>query len=205
MLLASPAAVDEARLEAGEVLPLRTGARIGTSAARRQAQIHDLRPDLVIGDLRGNVPTRVGKLRDGQHDAILLACAGLKRLELDVSDLFTKPLAVAAFVPAPGQGVLGIQCAADSRWRDDLRQLQTEEAACAVRAERDLLARLEGGCQLPFGVHATATDDTWRLELFLARTPADERPLRISLQGDALEPLVETAWDRITAFRKEDA
>ena len=200
MLLARPEAVDSARRAAGEVLPLQGGVRIGTSAARRQAQIHALRPDLVIGDLRGNVPTRVRRLREGQHDAILLASAGLKRLELDVSDLLAVPLAVGDVVPAPGQGMLGLQCAADSVWREDLDRLHTADAARAVLAERDLLGRLEGGCQLPFGVHVAADGDAWRLELFLARTPRDDRPLRMSLNGPELDALVEDAWSRITAF-----
>ena len=205
MLLASPAAVDPERQAAGEVLPLRSGVRVGTSAARRQAQVHALRPDLEIGDLRGNVPTRVQRLREGRHDAILLAAAGLARLDLDLSDLFTVPLAPEDFVPAPAQGMLGIQCAAASPWREHLQRLHTADAAAAVQAERELLTRLEGGCQVPFGVHVARGDDAWRLDVFLARSPQDDQPLRFFAGGPELDTLVDSAWNRITAFRESEA
>ncbi len=94
----------------GEALPLRRGVKVGTSAARRQAQLKHLRPDLKIAELRGNVPTRVERLRDGRYDAIMLAAAGLLRLELDLGGLKVVPLAPERFVPAPGQGALALEC-----------------------------------------------------------------------------------------------
>lgn len=197
-LLVRKEAVDEERLAAGDVLPLKTGAKIGTSAARRQAQVHWLRPDLEIADLRGNVPTRVNRLREGLYDAILLAHAGLIRLELDLDDLFVKNLDVDHFVPAPAQGMLGIQCRDDADWVQGIGRLNCPEAAAAVAAERLLLNRLDGGCQLPFGVNIAQTDGTWKLEAFLADSPADENPLRFSLVGNNPDELAEEAWKSLS-------
>jgi len=160
-----------------------------------------LRPDVQIVDLRGNVPTRVNRLREGRYDAILLACAGLKRLELDLGDLFTLPLDPAVFVPAPAQGMLGLQCRDEELWRRTVARLDCVEAARAVRAERNLLCRLEGGCQLPFGVNITGAGAQWRLEAFLARDVADPAPLRLSLTGADPESLAESAWPKLAAHR----
>ncbi len=157
VLLARNEAVDADRVRAGEILPLRDGVRIGTSAVRRQAQVHSLRPDLEIADLRGNVPTRVERLREGRYGAILLANAGLVRLDLTLDDLFVHPLDVGQFVPAPAQGMMGIQCRDEEPWRNTLARLHCPEDGQGVAAERQLLQRLEGGCQLPFGVNILKT------------------------------------------------
>jgi hydroxymethylbilane synthase len=132
-------------------LPLVHGARVGTSAPRRGEQLLSLRPDLQVLDLRGNVPTRVRKLREGRYDAVVLAAAGLDRLRLDVAGLVAVDLPPELFVPAPAQGALAIQVrAADS---DILalcrRHLHDEATARAVGAERTLLVRTGGGCNLP--------------------------------------------------------
>jgi len=202
-LLIRKECVDQTRHTAGETLPLKEGAIIGTSAARRQGQVHMLRPDLQIKDLRGNVPTRVNKLRDGQYDAILLAHAGLKRLELDLSDLHVQNLAVDAFVPAPAQGMLGIQCRNEDHLVEGLARLNCAEAARGVAAERLLLNRLDGGCQLPFGINVSEADGGWKLEAFLAAGPTDPSPLRFSLQGDNPEDLAEEAWERLGRKRQD--
>lgn len=201
-LLANPDAVDQDRLAAGETLPLRSGATVGTSAARRQAQVLELRPDLKIADLRGNVPTRVNRLREGKYDAILLARAGLVRLDLPTDDLFVQPLPETEFIPAPAQGMLGIQCRDAEPWTTVLSRLDTPEAARAVAAERDLLERLEGGCQIPFGVNVNRAGAGWLLMAFLAPIEQGSRqPLRIRLEGDELEPLVEEAWQQLSRYR----
>lgn len=202
MLLARPEAVDMARQEAGDVLPLVTGATLGTSAARRQAQVHSLRPDLEIKDLRGNVPTRVNRLREGRYDAILLARAGLVRLDLPLHDLWAMPLEVADFVPAPAQGMLGIQCRRDDPWADVLAKLHSADAAPGVAAERDLLARLDGGCHLPFGVNVQPDGNQWRLEAFLAAHPEDPQPVRFTLSGRDPATLTAEAWERLRPHRE---
>jgi hydroxymethylbilane synthase len=202
MLLARPESIDLERQARGEALPLVDGATIGTSAARRQAQVRGLRPDLEIKDLRGNVPTRVNRLREGRYDAILLAVAGLKRLELDLSDLWAMPLEVADFVPAPAQGMLGIQCRADDPWAEALGGLHTAESARGVAVERTLLERLDGGCQLPFGVNVQPAADGWKLEAFLAADADGSGALRFTLEGDDPVALGEEAWQRLRPHRE---
>jgi hydroxymethylbilane synthase len=202
MLLVRPESVDEARQAAGETLPLKEGARVGTSAARRQAQLRHLRPDLEIADLRGNVPTRVNRLREGKYDAILLATAGVLRLELPLDDLYTKPLDPGEFVPAPAQGMLGIQCRDEAAWVADIARLDCPAEGRAVLAERALLQKLEGGCQLPFGINIRPADGGWRLEAFLADASDGAEPLRLTLDGADLDALTAEAWTRISAYRE---
>jgi hydroxymethylbilane synthase len=135
------------------LLPVRQGAKVGTSAPRRQEQLLALRPDLTVLDLRGNVPTRVNRLREGRYDAIVLAAAGLDRLELDLSGLEWVDLPLEQFVPSPAQGALAIQVrAADSELIALVeRCLHDEQVAQAVEAERQLLVDVGGGCNLPLG------------------------------------------------------
>jgi hydroxymethylbilane synthase len=199
VLLARPEAIDQAKVDAGDALPLKDGAKIGTSAARRQAQIRFHRDDLEIVDLRGNVPTRVNRLREGLYDGILLARAGLVRLELKLDDLYVKPLDADEFVPAPAQGMLGIQCRENDSWQETLTRLDCPESGRAVAAERDLLRRLEGGCQLPFGINIQPIEDEWRLEVFLAGS--GNEPLRLTLEGSDLDTLVAECWEMISEYR----
>jgi hydroxymethylbilane synthase len=155
-LLIAPGAHDER----AAFLPLRRGARVGTSAPRRSEQLTTLRPDLDVLDLRGNVPTRVRKLRDGLYDAIVLAAAGLDRLQLAVDDLIAIDLPLELFVPAPAQGALAIQVRTTDTARIELvRRIHDEPTARAIAAERRLLALAGGGCNLPLGaVVAPASD-----------------------------------------------
>jgi hydroxymethylbilane synthase len=137
-----------------EIFELKAGARIGTSSARRQSILRTFRSDLEIAELRGNVPTRIEKLRSGQYDAILLAKAGVSRLNLDTSDLITLTLNPKEFVPAPAQGVLGLQVrAADTQTYAWVRKLNNASSEDCIHIEREVLRNLEGGCQLPLGVY----------------------------------------------------
>ena len=133
---------------------LKANAVIGTSSARRKAQILAQRPDLEIKELRGNVPTRIDKLRQGQYDAILLARAGVLRLELDLSDLETIVLDPTSFIPAPAQGVLGLQTrVSDTVTTEILQKLHHSDVATRIGLERSVLRQMDGGCQLPLGVY----------------------------------------------------
>ncbi len=139
-------------------LPLKPGSSVGTSAARRQAQIAHLRPDLERLELRGNVPTRLEKLRRGQYDAIVIAQAGVQRLGLETNDLSVFVLEPKVFVPAPGQGALAIECLEENKALVTLLgQLDNSEARTMVETERGLMVRLHGGCQLALGAHARRT------------------------------------------------
>ena len=138
------------------------GAVIGTSSLRRKSQLACLRPDLVIKDLRGNLDTRLRKLDEGEFDAIILAGAGLNRLGMQdrITTLFTPE----QMLPAIGQGSLGIELRiADSELLEGMQFLHDNKTATAVTAERSFLLRLEGGCQVPIGGHATVEGDTVRL------------------------------------------
>ncbi|ONN48300.1 porphobilinogen deaminase [Acinetobacter genomosp. 33YU] len=139
------------------------GARVGTSSLRRKSQILKQRPDLQIIDLRGNVGTRLGKLDDGQYDAIILASAGLKRLGLENRIRHTIEPNVS--LPAVGQGALGLECRADDQEVLALIQplLHIVTDVC-VRAERAFNAYLEGGCQVPIAGYATLQDGKIHIE-----------------------------------------
>lgn len=148
-LLLRPEAVDTS-----QVFKLKQGAVVGTSANRRKAQLLDFRPDVQLKDIRGNVPTRLDKLRSGDFDAIFLAAAGVSRLELDISDLVLVELNPREFVPAPAQGVLAWQTnRGDTATRMILRQLHRPDISACTNVERKVLQLMSGGCQLPLGVH----------------------------------------------------
>jgi hydroxymethylbilane synthase len=133
---------------------------IGTSSARRKSQLITFRDDITIKDLRGNVPTRIQKLRDGKYDAILLAMAGVKRLELDLSDLTTSTLDPTLFIPAPAQGVLGLQIREeDAALAEVLTHINDTDVQHRIGIEREVLRRLEGGFQMPLGVYCDTTDE----------------------------------------------
>lgn len=129
------------------------GARVGTSSLRRACQLHSLRPDLQIVDLRGNVDTRLRKLHEGQYDAIMLAAAGLDRLGID--GLLAERLAPEVMLPAVGQGALAIEVrAGDESCSRLLAPLDDPATRVAVMAERAFLAHINGGCQVPAGAYA---------------------------------------------------
>ena len=162
--------INKAKVDKTHDWNLAENASIGTSSARRKSQILRFRKDLKISDLRGNVPTRIQKLRDGNYDAIVLAKAGVDRLQLDLSEFFVEVLNPTEFVPAPAQGVLGLQIREDdTRMTEIMHHLNHTDVAKRIGVERKVLNLLEGGCQLPLGVycpnekqvfvsHATSSD-----------------------------------------------
>jgi hydroxymethylbilane synthase len=138
------------------------GARVGTSSPRRRAQLSALRGDLRYDDIRGNVDSRLRKLREGQYDAIVLACAGMNRLGMRAT--YMVPFPVDQLTPAVAQGALGIETRAGEPLAERLEGLLGDPAtAIAVRAERAFLRTLRGGCQAPVGAYGTWTDGTFTL------------------------------------------
>lgn len=132
---------------------LREGARVGTGSLRRQAQLRYLRPDLDLRDLRGNVDTRLRKVESGEYEAVVLAKAGLDRLGW--SHKISEVLEPEKFLPAVGQGAIGVECRLkDTEAADALAPLDDAETRSAIIAERALLAALQGGCQVPLGAWA---------------------------------------------------
>jgi hydroxymethylbilane synthase len=140
--------------KAKSIAALPRGATVGTASLRRQAMVKRMRPDLVIVPLRGNVETRLRKLDEGVADATLLALAGLKRLGL--ADAATAVLDVEGFLPAVGQGAIGIETRADdTKTRDLLAAINHSDTASALTCERAFLAVLDGSCRTPIAGHAT--------------------------------------------------
>lgn len=157
------------------------GACVGTSSPRRQLQLRHLRPDLRIEVLRGNVGTRLRKLDEGQFDAILLACAGLIRLGL--ADRITEALPVERFVPAVGQGIVGIECRMDdTRTLEALAPLNDPKSVVRLAAERAFNAELGGSCQLPIAAHARLHGTEIRLDGVLG-SPNGGRMVRDAVVG----------------------
>lgn len=143
------------------------GAKVGTSSLRRQAQLLHARPDLKIHVLRGNVQTRLNKLESENFDAIVLAQAGLKRLEMDhvITEIFKPEI----MLPAVGQGALAIECRQeDQEMLDMLRPLNDSDTRYAVAAERAFLRSLNGGCQVPMGVYATVKAGQLQVQALIA-------------------------------------
>ncbi len=166
---------------------LPAGARVGTSSLRRKAFLAKARPDLKQVELRGNVPTRIRKLDEGEYDAIILATAGLKRLGL--ADRITERLDTLMFPNAAAQGAIAVCARAGDqetlRW---LRPLDHGATRAAVDAERAMLGRLEGGCQVPLGVLATVNGTS--LSLYAAACNLDGSDfVSVSRTGSVTEPV----------------
>jgi hydroxymethylbilane synthase len=138
---------------AASPLALDAGAIVGTSSERRRAQLLAARPDLQVKSVRGNVETRLRKLDDGGYDALIMAAAGLVRLGL--SARITSFMDPPAWLSAPGQGAIAVESRVDDLATDELlRPIEDDDARAETDAERALLARLQGGCQVPVGAHA---------------------------------------------------
>lgn len=189
-----PRGVVEDVLCASNGLTLRTlpaGARVGTCSARRTAQIRALRPDLTLVPLRGNVPTRLARVTNGELDAIVLARAGLVRLGLErhISEVFP----IDRVLPAPAQGALAIECRVEDAWiRERLAPMDDARTRRAVNAERTLLHALGGGCSVPVGAVAESNEDgglTLRAGVF-GLSPA--RAIRMQTHGADPAALGET-------------
>jgi len=147
------------------------GAVVGTSSLRRRMQILALRPDLTIKDLRGNVDTRIRKLKEGEFDAIILASAGINRLGLLDSVEYVYPIALEAMVPAMGQGALGIEAVDDPEVLEIARRLEDENTRIETTIEREFVDVLQGGCQVPIGVNATVLDNGYVLAQAIVGLP----------------------------------
>lgn len=161
------------------------GAVLGTSSLRRKAQLLAVRPDLKIVDLRGNVDTRLRKLDEGQMDAIILAAAGLERL--GHANRIREIIPTTVCLPAVGQGALAIECRSDNKEVHEmlafLNDLPTKQA---TDAERAFLGLIEGGCQVPIGVHAEVENDNIKIEAIIASLDGS-KVLRNNITGPAAD------------------
>lgn len=182
------------------LLALPAGACVGTTSLRRRAQITHLRPDLVLRDLRGNVDTRIRRLREGAFDAIVLAMAGLQRLGR--AEEVAEALDPGTFLPAPGQGAIALEARADDEEvRRAVAPLDHAPTARAVAAERAFLAALGGGCNVPLGGHARCVQpvgDELELAGFVASSDGSEL-LRGERRGDEPQELGRALARDLTA------
>lgn len=135
------------------------GTKVGTTSLRRKMQLLIKRPDLKIISLRGNINTRLRKLKENEFDAIILASAGLKRLNLMENIKYFVPFSLDEMIPAMGQGALGIECVDKSEVVEILKFINNENSVIATTIERDFVAKLNGGCQVPIGVNAEISGD----------------------------------------------
>lgn len=184
-------------VDGSRTLGVTEGITIGTSSARRKAQIYGLRPDLKLKDLRGNVPTRIEKLRSGEYDAIVLASAGIQRLNLDLSDIAVIEQDPQEFVPAPAQGVLGLQTReGDNNTIDVVKQLNHPEVQQLVLLEREVLRLFSGGCQLPLGAYCTKNEEGISLLACLGNEDGSLNRVHLSSK-DATLSLAQEAVDQL--------
>ncbi len=168
------------------------GATVGTSSLRRSCQLLHVRPDIKISQLRGNLDTRLRKLDEGMFDAIILAAAGVKRLGW--AERITEILDYSTSLPAIGQGAVGIECRVDDEFINSLiKPLDHYETSVCVRAERALLKKLEGGCQVPIAGHAVFQNNTLKIDGLVGsvegsriiKTTTEGRPEDAELLGRA--------------------
>lgn len=181
---------------------LPAGARVATGSLRRTAQLRRLRPDVELCEIRGNVDTRVSKVRDGSFDAAVLASAGLERSGL--SEFIVERFDTASMIPAVGQGAIGVEIRSDDQQvRSILELIASRETMRDVFAERVVLCALEGGCQVPMGVYARVDPEivgNYLLDAF-ASSLDGARMARVHLEGtpEHADELAHQAYDELCA------
>ena len=177
-------------------LALADGATVGSSSLRRQGQLHLARPGLRVVDIRGNVDTRLRKLWEGQVDGLVLAAAGLARLGIEPEH--ASALSVDEMIPAPGQGALAVQARAEGATRRDVAGIEHAPSRVAFEAERRVVALLGGGCSLPLGAFAEATDGTVRMRAVVLR-PDGSDAIRAEAEGATAEAAADLVVEEIRA------
>lgn len=184
---------------------LKQKAIVGTSSSRRKSQLLAFREDVEIKDLRGNVPTRIKKLREGKYDAIMLAAAGIERLEIDVKDFHIEKLSPKEFVPAPAQGVLAWQIReGDTALEIALEKINNEDVQTRINIERRVLNLFEGGCQMPLGVYCemdTNVNDRPVFKVWFSKADAwDEQPIQLYFESAFAYDLPERILEKVNAI-----
>lgn len=185
---------------------LKQNAIVGTSSARRKSQLLAFRPDVQVKDLRGNVPTRIKKLAEGGYDAILIATAGVERLELELDDFTVEKLNPAEFVPAPAQGVLAWQVREDD---NDILNIIDEindlDVLIKINIERQLLNMFDGGCHLPFGAYCDTEmdeDDRLRFKVWVSVADTwDKQPKQLYFETLDTDGFTDEMFDHIQSIK----
>jgi hydroxymethylbilane synthase len=183
-------------------LMLKKNAVVGTSSARRKAQLLALRNDIVIKDLRGNVTTRIQKLKEENYDAIMLAAAGVERLKISLDEFHVEKLAPENFIPAPAQGVLAIQIREENKILfDELQKINHTDVQTSIAIERKVLNLFEGGCHMPLGAYCIAEENDedeviYKLHVSMAET-WNATPKYIYIESKSSENLAQKAVEKI--------
>ncbi len=168
-----------------DLMSLPKGAKVGTTSLRRSMQLKLKRQDLDTESLRGNVQTRLKKLECGEFDAIILAEAGLCRLEIQGAK-YRKAFSVKEMIPSMGQGALGVEMLKNHKHFITLQKLNDEESAFCCRLEREFIKGLNGGCQIPIGVHASLMGDRVKIQAVLG-LPNGKEAITKEKRGDKTE------------------
>ena len=181
---------------------LKQNSKVGTSSPRRKSQLLAYRDDLILADLRGNVPTRIQKLRNKDYDAILLAKAGTDRLKLDLTDFHVEVIRPTFFIPAPAQGVLALQINKKNIPLFELLQEKVHNKAVAdtVGVERKILNLFDGGCQLPLGAYCIKKDQNYHVWVSKANA-WDKIPARLFFTSDSAENLAQIIVNKINKIK----
>lgn len=175
---------------------------VGTSSVRRKTQIKNIRPDASFVDIRGNVPTRIQKLRDGQCDALMLAAAGIERLDIDLSEFHVQLLDPTSFVPAPAQGVLGWQCRrSDTATIAILEKIHHADIQATIAIERTLLQKMEGGCQLPLGVYCTKEQNEFHVHVAFS-AGLNEPLVQFEYHGNDADTCIAHCFDKLKKWQE---
>jgi hydroxymethylbilane synthase len=198
--------IDKNAVDEKQVWNLKKNARVGTSSARRKTQLCAYRNDLNISDLRGNVPTRIQKLRDGQYDAIMLAAAGVERLQINLDEFIVEKLDPKIFVPAPAQGVLALQTREDNiELIEALQFLHQKEVATKINIERKVLNLFDGGCQLPLGVYCEKgfdAEENTIYKVWVSKAPdANKAPIYTYYEKNETEQFAQEIVAHLNAIK----
>ena len=196
VLLINPNAVDESK-----ILNIIKSPVVGTSSARRKNQLLLFREDVIIKELRGNVPTRINKLRNNEYDAIVLAKAGLNRLKINLSEFYVQELPVSSFIPAPAQGALGLQVReSDKDLKKILEKISHKESEEDVNFERKILNGINGGCHSPFGAYSVKDQNGERTSWVSYSDKISETPVRFISKSSNIKTIVNKINSKLYPF-----
>ena len=196
VLLVNPNAVDESK-----ILNIIKSPVVGTSSARRKNQLLLFREDVIIKELRGNVPTRINKLRTNEYDAIVLAKAGLNRLKINLSEFYVQELPVSSFIPAPAQGALGLQVReSDKDLKKILEKISHKESEEDVNFERKILNGINGGCHSPFGAYSVKDQNGERTSWVSYSDKISETPVRFISKSSNIKTIVNKINSKLYPF-----
>lgn len=184
-------------------LSLKHNASVGTSSNRRKAQLLSLRPDLEFTDLRGNLQTRVQKLRDEKYDAIVLAKAGISRIEMDLTDFHIEEISPIEVIPAPAQGVLAVQIReTDQELFEILQKIHDKKVADVIQVERKVLNLFEAGCHAPLGCYCRETDDGQYEAWTSIAEDNEDFPDRLYIRSETTEDMAQQIFEKFQKERK---